>query len=161
MGISGFVVGFGFLDPTTARLTRPGEPTTGNARPRPEPTGRGREPRGGREESGLERAELTVRLRVFRSVVVRTEVGEHDVEVLELREIRMTIEIPLREFLRRLDDVVTQHAESAGRFAGPSGPCADGKMGGIPCASRKPLPSRQGSSFAASGASPREPLAEF
>jgi len=57
-----------------------------------------------RLEAGLRQADLARRLGQPQSFVSKYETGERRIDVSELREICLALEIPLSEFVRRLEE---------------------------------------------------------
>lgn len=57
-----------------------------------------------RSEAGLRQADLAKRLGQPQSFVSKYESGERRLDILELRDVCRAVGIPLKEFVRRLED---------------------------------------------------------
>jgi transcriptional regulator with XRE-family HTH domain len=57
-----------------------------------------------RNEAGLRQADLAERLGQPQSFVSKYESGERRLDILELRQVCQALGVPLREFVRRLEE---------------------------------------------------------
>lgn len=59
-----------------------------------------------RREARLSQAELARRLGSSQSFVSKYEIGEHRLDLLQLRQICLAVGIPLEEFIERFEDML-------------------------------------------------------
>lgn len=59
-----------------------------------------------REEAGLTQVELALKLNLPQSFISKYEIGERQLDVLELREVCKAMGIPLDTFIKRLEKIL-------------------------------------------------------
>lgn len=59
-----------------------------------------------REEQGVTQATLAAKLKVPQSFVSKVESGERRLDILELRQVCVALDVPLRKMVQRLEEAL-------------------------------------------------------